>query len=121
MTSTRRAGFLVTAIAIGAFSVGCDDNPVGPSEDAITLDVTTCSGVTRFSRVEVTIGGTVRATRSVSLVRVTGYANDQQVGFPDSLGSLDRGDVEAFTITGDITATSQTTLECRAEASFRVD
>ena len=114
------AGFLATVIAIGALSVGCD-NPAAPSEDAVTVEVTTCSGVREFSRVEVTIGGTVRARTSVSFVRVTGYANGQQVGFPDSLGFMERGDVETFTITGHITATSQTTVECRAEVSFSVD
>ena len=109
----------VTAIVI-ALSVGCD-NPVGPSEDAVTTEITTCSGVMDFTRVNVTIGGTVRANRSVRFVTVTGYANDQRLFPTDSLGFMDRGDVETFTITGDITATTQTTVECRVEVSFQVD
>ena len=66
---------------------------------------------------EVTIGGTVRANRDIDFVEVTGYANDQRLFFTDSLGFMDKGDVETFTITGRIT-TSSTELQCRAEVSF---
>ena len=113
--------FVVLVIAIGvALGIGCD-NPLSPSEDAVTTEITTCSGQRDFSsRVDVTIGGTVRASRSVNFVTVAGYANGQRLFFTDSLGFMDKGDVEVFTVTGDIT-TSQTTLECRVEVSFDVD
>lgn len=110
---------LMTVAVMGA-GLGCD-NPLGPSEDAVTTEITVCSGNRDFlNRVDVTIGGTVRANRSVRSVTVTGYANDQRLFFTDSLGFMDRGDVEAFTITGEIT-TSATTLECRVDVSFTVD
>ena len=62
----------------------------------------------------------MRATRSVSFVAVTGYANDQRLFFQDNLGFMDKGDVEAFTITGQID-TSQDTLECRVDVSYSID
>ena len=119
-SGTKWVVALAITIAV-ACGVGCD-NPLGPSGDAVTTEITTCSGQRDFlsSRVDVTIAGTVRANRSVSFVRVTGYANGQRLFFTDSLGFMDMGDVEAFTVTGDIT-TSQTTLECRVEVSFDVD
>ena len=118
MTKRLRNWFLLLAMAI-AF-VGCDDL-LGPSDDAVAVEVTTCSG-RGLGSVDVTIGGTVRATRSVSFVTVTGYANDQRLFSEDRLGSMDGGDVKAFTVTGRINSDlNQTSLVCRAEVSYSVD
>lgn len=121
---TRAGTLVVMAVALSVFGVGCD-NLLGPPEDAVTVQVTTCSGKRDIAgRVDVTIGGTVRAHWSVKFVTVTGYADDQwRIGM-DSLGFMDKGDVEAFTITGRFTTSpisAQTTLKCTAEVSYNVD
>ncbi len=80
--------------------------------DAVTI-TGSCSG-TRNSvsgLVTVTMRGTVRANRSVSVLRLTGYANDRLVGV-SLVGSLSAGQSKSYTISG-IISTSANTLRCR--------
>ena len=100
----------ILALPSGAMPVSASaDDPTPPltMDDVITgdndsLTVTfSCSGRRVFSSaiVEVTIDGTVRAKRSVSSLRLTGYVNDQRVG-TDFLGSISAGDSKDFNISG---------------------
>ena len=90
------------------------------AQKAITGNITECSGVRRDwpleDWVDVTIKGTVRATRNVTNLRVEGTANGDFVG-RDFLGELSAGSSKNFSITGIIT-TNENTLSCGASLDW---
>ena len=91
----------------------------GGGGDALTGDITTCSGTrTVGTVVNVVIAGTVTARRAVSFVTLTGRANGDFVGF-QSIGSMSAGQTESFRMTGTI-STSASSLRCTVEAEWRV-
>ena len=64
------------------------------------------------------MNGTVHAQRSVSLLTLTGYVNNQWAGI-DFLGSMSAGESEDFNIFG-IISTSVTRIDCRIEWEARL-
>ena len=90
----------------------------GPG-DALTGEITTCSGTrTVGDIVDVVIAGTVSARRAVSFLTLTGRANDDFVGI-QFIGNMSAGQTENFRITGFIT-TSASRLRCEISAEYRV-
>ena len=91
----------------------------GGGTDALTGEITTCSGTrTVGTVVNVEIAGTVTARRAVSFLTLTGRANGDFVGF-EFVGSMSAGQTENFRITG-IISTSASSLRCTIEAEYRV-
>ena len=91
----------------------------GGGADALTGEITTCSGTrTVGTVVNVVIAGTVTAGRAVSLVTLTGHANGDFVGF-QFIGDMSAGQTESFRMTGTI-STSASSLRCTIEAEYRV-
>ena len=91
----------------------------GGGADALTGEITTCSGTrTVGTVVNVVIAGTVTAGRAVSLVTLTGRANGDFVGF-QFIGDMSAGQTEGFRMTGTI-STSASSLRCTIEAEYRV-
>ena len=98
-----------------------DDGDGGSDGDVISLSITNCSGSYLFSNsgaAFVGISGTVYVHRSVSSVRLTGYANGEWVGV-DFISGLSAGESETFGMGGIIT-TSGSSLNCSVawEATF---
>ncbi len=83
-------------------------------QEAVTGEITECSGTRRAwpleTWVDVTIRGTVQATRNVTSLQITGSANGKSVGI-DSMGQLSAGQSRNFSITGFI-VTDENTLDC---------
>ena len=93
---------------------------VSYGEDAVTGEITECSGIRQAwpleNMVDVTIQGTVRATRNVTNLRIEGKANGSFVGF-DFLGDLSAGQSQNFSLTGSI-FTAANSLNCGVELNW---
>ena len=89
----------------------------GGGGDAVTGQITTCSGSRRGSLINVTIRGFLRANRRVTNVFVTAYANGLLVG-TDSTSRIAAGSSWSYRITGSILDPTATTLTCNIEARF---
>ncbi|MDE0063038.1 MAG: S8 family serine peptidase [Gammaproteobacteria bacterium] len=85
--------------------------------DAVATTITECSGESDGTWVDATIGGNVRANRSVSSVRVEGSANGFFLG-SRSLGDMSRGGSEDFTISGRFADPGATTIDCEVETTW---
>ena len=112
------ANFLMFLFAIVLLTYGVQG--ISYAQKAVTGNLTECSGVRRDwpfeDWVDVTIKGTVRATRNVTNLRVEGTANGDFVGM-DFLGELSAGSSKNFSITGVIT-TNENTLSCGASLDW---
>ena len=96
---------------------GVDPDPPTPPGDAVSGEITSCSGTRDASRlVHVSMSGTVRARRSVSRVSVTGLANGEFLGY-ESVGSMSAGASRRFSFTG-VISTEASTLRCTAEVAW---
>ena len=98
----------------------CGLQGVSYGEGAVTGEVTECSGTRRAwpleDVVDVTIRGTVTATRSVTNLRLEGSANGSFVDF-EFLGDLSAGQSKSFSLTGFI-FTRGTGLNCNVEMEW---
>jgi hypothetical protein len=109
------AGYNVT----GPFTLTMTVQADGGGTDALTGEITTCSGTrTVGDFVDVVIAGTVTARRAVSLLTLTGRANGDVVG-TEFVGSMSAGQTENFRMTG-VIITSASSLRCTIEADYRV-
>ena len=91
----------------------------GAPGDALTVQLTQCSGSRSGSLVNVTMRGTIRANRRVTSVTVTGYANGRLIG-TRSTSSISAGSSWGFSISGSFHDPTATRVECRAEARASV-
>ena len=91
----------------------------GGSGDALTGQLTECSASRSGSFVNVTMRGTLRASRRVTNVTVTGYANERLIG-TRSTNSIAAGGSWSFTISGSFLDPTATRVQCRAEWRARV-
>ena len=109
------SGLAVGVISRDTGNGGGGTPPPPPSGDAITGSITECSGTRNniTGLVSITIKGTVQAHRQVSNLRLTGYANGEQVGV-DMLNDMSPGQSQDFSISGTI-STSGTSLSCSVE------
>ena len=107
------------AVAITVSSSSGNGSGGGGSGDAITGSITGCSG-SRIAPglVSVSISGTVRAHREVSLITISGYANGQLVGIKN-LNAMSPGQSRSFFING-IISTHASSLSCRVSWSGTV-
>ena len=89
----------------------------GSSGPAITVSGGSCT-VTRtsFLAIDVRMSGTLNAHRSVSSVRVDGYANGQLID-TEFVGNMSSGQSKRFTLTGTLLDSSATRVNCRVEWS----
>ena len=88
----------------------------GSSGEAVVGTITECSGTrTSFLAVDVTIRGTIQANRSVTALRIDGYANGH---FIDSefVGAMSSGRSRNFNFTGTFLDSSATRVNCRGRA-----
>ena len=89
----------------------------GGTGDAISVENGSCRPVrTDASTIHVEMGGTVRAHRAVSNVRVIAYVSGLLLG-TDSLGDIPAGGTRNFFISGDISTTSNR-ITCDADIHF---
>lgn len=120
-------GFTITVEAAEVVDGDGDGNGVGDGDgdggtggdpdDAVTVDRVRCTGVrTSPSAVLVAMIGIVRAERSVTDVRVVGYANDLLVG-TQVLGNIPAGDTRSFSVSGEINASADS-IECLASVYY---
>ena len=86
----------------------------GGIDDAVTAQLTECSGSRRGNFVDVTMRGTLQARRRVTNVTVTGYANENLIG-TRSTSSIAAGSSWSFTISGSFQDPTATRVQCRAE------
>ena len=114
-TNTLR--FTITVEA--AEDEGDDGGDTGGGTDvAVSVENGSCRPVrTDASTFHVEMGGTVRAHRAVSSVRVVGYVNGLLLG-ADSLGDIPAGGTRNFFISGDISITAVSS--CDADIHFLV-
>ncbi len=95
----------------------------GGSGDAFSAEITSCSGtqiVPGQPIYRITVAGNVQARRSLSFVKVEGYANDATIGV-QLLGSIPAGQSKDFSITGILSAaTIITTVTCKVEVEATV-
>ena len=90
----------------------------GSSGEAVVGTITECSGTrTSFLAVDVTIRGTIQANRSVTALRIDGYANGH---FIDSefVGAMSSGRSRNFNFTGTFLDSSATRVNCRVELDW---
>ncbi len=89
-------------------------------QKAIVVENEQCSGTRRAwpleTWVDVTIRGTVRATRDVTNLQIEGSANGSFVGFT-LLGNLSAGQSKDFSLTGFI-VTNENSVKCSLEADW---
>ncbi len=91
----------------------------GGNGDALTGQLTECSGSRSGSFINVTMRGRLRASRRVTNVTVTGYANERLIG-TRSTNSIAAGSSWSFTISGSFLDPTATRVQCRAEWRARV-
>jgi len=87
-----------------------------PTDGPFTVAITTCSGTRDSSGVDVEIGGTVTATRDVSVtsLTVTGTANGSTVDTVSmNSGRWQAGETQNWSMSGTV-STSSSTLSCEA-------
>ena len=87
-----------------------------PTDGPFTVSITTCSGMRDSSGVDVEMGGTVTATRDVSVtsLTVTGTANGSTVDTVSmKSGRWQAGETQNWSMSGTI-STSSSTLSCEA-------
>ena len=87
-----------------------------PTDGPFTIAVTTCSGTRDSSGVDVEMGGTVTATRDVSVtsLTVTGTANGLSVGTVSMKnGRWQAGEIQNWSMSGTV-STSSSTVSCEA-------
>ena len=114
--SSSHTGSYTIHASVSSSSDGGDSGDSGDGDsgdDAISISNLRCSGSYLFGNsgsATVSITGTVHAHRSVSFLRLTGYANGEWVG-GDLIGSLSAGESENFSISG-IISTSGSSLNC---------
>ena len=122
---SSRTGSYTLHASFESSSSGDDDDggdgESGSDGDVISLSITNCSGSYWFGNsgaANIYISGTVYAHRSVSSVRLTGYANGSWVGV-DFINGLSAGESENFGMSG-IISTSGSSLDCSVswEATF---
>ena len=90
----------------------------GSSGPAVVGNLSECTGTrTSFLAVAVTIRGTIQANRSVTALRIDGYANGQ---FIDSefVGTMSSGLSRNFNLTGTLLDSSATRVDCRVELDW---
>ena len=93
------------------------DPPPDDEGDAITGNISECSGRLVGSDVNVTIRGTVTANRSVTDLELMGYANERLIDTAH-MGSLAAGSSRSFDIRGSYPYDGVTTLNCRIEVTW---
>ena len=87
-----------------------------PTDGPFTVAITTCSGTRGFASVDVEMGGTVTATRDVSVtsLTVTGTANGSTVDTVSmNSGRWQAGETQDWSMSGTVLTTSST-LSCEA-------
>ena len=120
---TDTLGFTITVAASGEDpgpGEGDGDGETGGGDDAepaVEVDIETCSG-RRMDATRILLGiiGTVRADRSVTNVRILGFANGLYLGV-DSLGDVPAGSTREFTIAGFVTIASND-INCSVDVHF---
>ena len=97
---------------------GADDGGTGGgTNSAVSVENASCRGSrTDASTVHVEMGGTIRAHRAVSSVRVVGFVSGLLLG-TDSLGDIPAGETRNFFISGDVSTTSNR-ISCDADIHF---
>ena len=116
---TDTLGFTITVEGAddGEDEGGGDGDTGGGTSAAVSVENASCRGTrTDASTVRVEMGGTVRAHRAVSSVRVIGYVSGLLLG-ADFLGNIPAGGTRNFFISGDISTTSNR-ISCNAEIHF---